>query len=76
MSAERRPAPPTARSRLPQAAAGLGTVEGYSGYGAEQGQGKLREALAATFYPVRPPAPPAPPGSADPPPAAAARRGW
>jgi len=36
-----------------QAAAGLGTVEGYSGYGAEQGQGALREALAAAFYPAR-----------------------
>jgi hypothetical protein len=28
-------------------------VTGYSGYGAEQGQGPLREALAQTFYPVR-----------------------
>jgi hypothetical protein len=36
----------------PQAAAGLGTLSGYSGYGAEQGQTTLREALATTFYPV------------------------
>jgi LL-diaminopimelate aminotransferase len=33
------------------AAAGLATREGYSGYGAEQGQGALREAIAKTFYP-------------------------
>ena len=37
-----------------QAAAGLGTLAGYSGYGAEQGQGALRQALADAFYPVRP----------------------
>jgi LL-diaminopimelate aminotransferase len=40
-------------TRLTQAAAGLGTAAGYSGYGAEQGQGQLREALAAAFYPAR-----------------------
>eukprot|EP00239_Pterosperma_sp_CCMP1384_P008300 CAMPEP_0197847996 /NCGR_PEP_ID=MMETSP1438-20131217/7718_1 /TAXON_ID=1461541 /ORGANISM="Pterosperma sp., Strain CCMP1384" /LENGTH=461 /DNA_ID=CAMNT_0043460097 /DNA_START=55 /DNA_END=1440 /DNA_ORIENTATION=+ len=33
------------------AADALGTREGYSGYGAEQGQGPLRQALADTFYP-------------------------
>jgi hypothetical protein len=32
------------------AARGLSTLEGYSGYGAEQGQGALRAALASTFY--------------------------
>ena len=36
------------------AAAALGTMEGYGkfgGYGAEQGQGALREKLASVFYP-------------------------
>ena len=32
------------------AAAGLGTLAGYSGYGAEQGQGALREAICARLY--------------------------
>ncbi len=36
---------------MAKAAAGLATPQGYSGYGAEQGQGPLREALAKTFYP-------------------------
>jgi len=36
---------------MASAAAALATPAGYSGYGAEQGQGALREALAATFYP-------------------------
>ena len=50
------PSTTSSDSRLPracQASAGLGTVAGYSGYGAEQGQTTLREALAKTFYPVR-----------------------
>ena len=38
-----------------QAAAGLATVEGYSGYGAEQGQGPLREALARALPRRSPP---------------------
>jgi LL-diaminopimelate aminotransferase len=38
---------------MEKAAAGLGTVAGYSGYGAEQGQGALRQALSDAFYPVR-----------------------
>ncbi len=32
------------------AAIGLGTRAGYSGYGAEQGRGDLREALQSAFY--------------------------
>ena len=39
--------------RTCQAIKGLGTLAGYSGYGAEQGQGALRQALADAFYPVR-----------------------
>jgi LL-diaminopimelate aminotransferase len=35
---------------MADAARGLATREGYSGYGAEQGQQRLREALARTFY--------------------------
>ena len=45
------PIPAPIAKGLEAAARGLGTVQGYSGYGAEQGQGPLREALAATFYP-------------------------
>jgi LL-diaminopimelate aminotransferase len=29
---------------------GLGTLSGYSGYGAEQGMAKLREAIATKMY--------------------------
>jgi len=32
-------------------AKGLNTIEGYSGYGAEQGNSKLREAIANAYYP-------------------------
>mmetsp|Transcript_14134 Transcript_14134/g.19469 ORF Transcript_14134/g.19469 Transcript_14134/m.19469 type:complete len:448 (-) Transcript_14134:239-1582(-) len=35
---------------LEDAARALGTQGGYSGYGAEQGQGALREAVLKTFY--------------------------
>ena len=45
------PIPAPIAKALEKAAAGLGTKEGYSGYGAEQGQGALREALSAAFYP-------------------------
>uniref|UniRef100_A0A383VQ94 Aminotransferase class I/classII large domain-containing protein n=1 Tax=Tetradesmus obliquus TaxID=3088 RepID=A0A383VQ94_TETOB len=45
------PLPQYIADAMAKAAAGLGTREGYSGYGAEQGQGALREALASTFYP-------------------------
>eukprot|EP00199_Chlamydomonas_sp_CCMP681_P002452 CAMPEP_0119106552 /NCGR_PEP_ID=MMETSP1180-20130426/4758_1 /TAXON_ID=3052 ORGANISM="Chlamydomonas cf sp, Strain CCMP681" /NCGR_SAMPLE_ID=MMETSP1180 /ASSEMBLY_ACC=CAM_ASM_000741 /LENGTH=422 /DNA_ID=CAMNT_0007091915 /DNA_START=79 /DNA_END=1347 /DNA_ORIENTATION=+ len=45
------PLPLFIANAMAKAAAGLATPEGYSGYGAEQGQGKLREALANTFYP-------------------------
>ncbi|KAL6760123.1 LL-diaminopimelate aminotransferase [Haematococcus lacustris] len=45
------PLPQFIADAMAKAAAGLATPEGYSGYGAEQGQGALREALAVTFYP-------------------------
>ncbi|KAI8464782.1 MAG: LL-diaminopimelate aminotransferase [Monoraphidium minutum] len=45
------PLPPYIANAMAKAAAGLATREGYSGYGAEQGQGPVREAIAATFYP-------------------------
>lgn len=45
------PDPSTVKS-----AAGLATPAGYSGYGAEQGQGALREALASARPALRPPA--------------------
>lgn len=44
------PLPDFISNAMAAAAKGLGTREGYSGYGAEQGQGPLREALANTFY--------------------------
>lgn len=44
------PLPPYIADAMAKAAAALATPEGYSGYGAEQGQGPLREALAETFY--------------------------
>ncbi|GBG00003.1 LL-diaminopimelate aminotransferase, partial [Raphidocelis subcapitata] len=45
------PLPPFIANAMAKAAAGLATREGYSGYGAEQGQGPIREAIASTFYP-------------------------
>eukprot|EP00879_Flechtneria_rotunda_P021076 GHRR01022204.1.p1 GENE.GHRR01022204.1~~GHRR01022204.1.p1 ORF type:complete len:152 (+),score=33.28 GHRR01022204.1:139-594(+) len=45
------PLPQYIADAMAKAAAGLATREGYSGYGAEQGQGPLREAIAKTFYP-------------------------
>jgi len=44
------PVPPHILSGLTSGAAKLGTKEGYSGYGAEQGQGPLREKIAANLY--------------------------
>ncbi|KAF5836315.1 LL-diaminopimelate aminotransferase [Dunaliella salina] len=45
------PLPPSIANAMAEAAKSLATREGYSGYGAEQGQGPLREGLAAHFYP-------------------------
>ncbi|GJN08129.1 hypothetical protein PR202_ga26021 [Eleusine coracana subsp. coracana] len=36
---------------FPERAHALSTIDGYSGYGAEQGEKKLRSAIAATYYP-------------------------
>lgn len=44
------PLPKCIADAMAKAAAGLATREGYSGYGAEQGQGPLKEAVARTFY--------------------------
>jgi LL-diaminopimelate aminotransferase len=44
------PLPKSIADAMAKAAAGLATREGYSGYGAEQGQGSLREGIAKTFY--------------------------
>eukprot|EP00884_Botryococcus_braunii_P000832 jgi/Botrbrau1/1074/Bobra.0076s0039.1 len=44
------PIPPFIADAMQRSAAGLGTLEGYSGYGAEQGQGALREAICNRFY--------------------------
>ncbi|KAG2427204.1 hypothetical protein HXX76_010921 [Chlamydomonas incerta] len=44
------PLPAYIADAMAKAAAGLASREGYSGYGAEQGQGPLREAVARTFY--------------------------
>lgn len=44
------PIPPHILSGLVEGAAKLGTADGYSGYGAEQGQGLLREKIASVLY--------------------------
>jgi len=44
------PIPPHILSGLVEGATRLGTVEGYIGYGAEQGQGLLREKIASVLY--------------------------
>ncbi|GIL82212.1 hypothetical protein Vretifemale_11131, partial [Volvox reticuliferus] len=44
------PLPKYIAEKMAEAAAGLATRARYSGYGAEQGQGALREAVARTFY--------------------------
>ena len=44
------PVPKHILNGLTTGASKLGTKEGYSGYGAEQGQGALREKIAANLY--------------------------
>ena len=44
------PVPPHILEGLTQGASKLGTKEGYSGYGAEQGQGALREKISRNLY--------------------------
>lgn len=44
------PIPPYIANSLSQAAANLGTKEGYSGYGIEQGMGSLRKKIAERIY--------------------------
>mmetsp|Transcript_15709 Transcript_15709/g.43336 ORF Transcript_15709/g.43336 Transcript_15709/m.43336 type:complete len:446 (-) Transcript_15709:82-1419(-) len=44
------PIPPHILSGLVEGASKLGTKDGYSGYGAEQGQGSLREKIAEKLY--------------------------
>ena len=44
------PIPKVITDAIASAAEGMSTVEGYSGYGAEQGKGPLREQIAKRFY--------------------------
>ncbi|RWW30042.1 hypothetical protein GW17_00005398, partial [Ensete ventricosum] len=44
------PIPDVITSAMAMRANSLSTVEGYSGYGAEQGDKKLRAAIASTYY--------------------------
>ncbi len=44
------PLTPSITQSLKNAAEGMGTTEGYSGYGAEQGVQTLREAISETLY--------------------------
>ncbi|XP_076941992.1 LL-diaminopimelate aminotransferase, chloroplastic-like [Bidens hawaiensis] len=44
------PIPEVITSAMAKRALGLSTVEGYSGYGAEQGEKQLRAQIASTFY--------------------------
>ena len=44
------PVPPHILNGLSAGAAALGTKEGYSGYGAEQGQAALREKISKNLY--------------------------
>ncbi|XP_073309166.1 LL-diaminopimelate aminotransferase, chloroplastic-like [Primulina huaijiensis] len=44
------PIPEVITSAMSKRSYGLSTVEGYSGYGAEQGEKQLRAAIAATYY--------------------------
>ncbi|KAM0870910.1 hypothetical protein ACQ4PT_039751 [Festuca glaucescens] len=44
------PIPEVITNAMAERAHALSTVEGYSGYGAEQGEKKLRAAIAATYY--------------------------
>ncbi|OVE75123.1 LL-diaminopimelate aminotransferase [archaeon D22] len=45
------PLSPFITEKFKEAAEGLGTSQGYSGYGAEQGMTKLRELIAEKLYP-------------------------
>ncbi|GAU47664.1 hypothetical protein TSUD_90870 [Trifolium subterraneum] len=45
------PIPEVITSALAKKSHALSTLEGYSGYGAEQGEKPLRSAIASTFYP-------------------------
>ncbi|KAJ1692798.1 hypothetical protein LUZ63_009496 [Rhynchospora breviuscula] len=44
------PVPDVMTNAMSERARALSTVEGYSGYGAEQGEKKLRSAIASTYY--------------------------
>uniref|UniRef100_M8BBG2 LL-diaminopimelate aminotransferase, chloroplastic n=1 Tax=Aegilops tauschii TaxID=37682 RepID=M8BBG2_AEGTA len=44
------PIPEVITNAMAERAHALSTVDGYSGYGAEQGEKKLRAAIAATYY--------------------------
>ncbi|KAF6988241.1 hypothetical protein CFC21_005808 [Triticum aestivum] len=44
------PIPEVITNAIAERARALSTVDGYSGYGAEQGEKKLRAAIAATYY--------------------------
>ncbi|KAL6867481.1 hypothetical protein ACP4OV_015505 [Aristida adscensionis] len=44
------PIPDVITNAMAERARALSTVDGYSGYGAEQGEKKLRAAIAATYY--------------------------
>lgn len=44
------PIPAYIVDKLQKAAAGMGTLEGYSGYGAEQGRADLRAKIAEKVY--------------------------
>ena len=44
------PIPAVITDALTRAAKGLGTLEGYSGYGAEQGRADLRKKIAEKVY--------------------------
>ncbi|KAK3151360.1 hypothetical protein QOZ80_3AG0244910 [Eleusine coracana subsp. coracana] len=45
------PIPDVITNAMAERAHALSTIDGYSGYGAEQGEKKLRSAIAATYYP-------------------------
>ncbi|KAJ4775178.1 LL-diaminopimelate aminotransferase [Rhynchospora pubera] len=44
------PVPDVITNAMSERARALSTLEGYSGYGAEQGEKKLRSAIASTYY--------------------------
>jgi len=44
------PIPDVITNAMAERAHALSTIDGYSGYGAEQGEKKLRAAIAATYY--------------------------